>query len=98
MAVAKAALLEPLRETELEIIPVTLVLGGGVAGMTAAKALADQGFQVNLVESSSELGGNARSLYKTWRGENISEFVEKLVMSVEQHPSINVFKSAEVLS
>lgn len=97
MAVAKAALLEPLRETELEIIPVTLVVGGGVAGMTVAKALADQGFQVNLVEASPELGGNARSLYKTWRGEYIADFVERLVASVEQHPSINVFKSAELV-
>jgi len=98
MAVAKAALLEPLRETELEIIPVTLVVGGGVAGMTAAKALADQGFQVHLVETSPELGGNARSLYKTWRGEFVAEFVEELAANVEGHPSISVYKSAELAS
>lgn len=96
MAVAKAALLEPLKETQLDIIPVTLVLGGGVAGMTAAKALADQGFQVHLVEKSAALGGNARSLFKTWRGENIVDFVEQLVASVEQHPSITVYTSAEL--
>ena len=62
MAAAKVALLEPLRETELEIVPVTLVVGGGVAGMTAAKTLADQGFQVHLIEKSPQLGGNARFL------------------------------------
>ncbi len=98
MAVAKAALLEPLREPELDIIPVTLVLGGGVAGMSAAKALADQGFHVHLVESSEELGGNAKSIYKTWRGEFIAEFVEQLAASVEQHPSITVYKSAELMN
>jgi heterodisulfide reductase subunit A len=98
MAVAKAALLEPLRETELDILPVTLVVGGGVAGMTAAKALADQGFQVHLLESSDVLGGNARSLYKTWRGEFVAEFVEQLATDVEQHPSIAVYKSAELLT
>ncbi len=96
MAVSKAALLEPLRETQLDIIPVTLVVGGGVAGMTAAKALADQGFEVHLVERSPQLGGNARLLNKTWRGENIGEFVEELTNSVEQHPSIRVYKSAEL--
>ena len=56
--------------------------------MSAAKALADQGFHVHLVESSGELGGNAKSLYRTWRGEFIAEFVEQLTASVEQHPPL----------
>ena len=97
MAAAKVALLEPLRETELDIVPVTLVVGGGVAGMTAAKTLADQGLQVHLIEKSAELGGNAKSLHKTWRGENIAEFVEQLTESVEKHPFINVYKSTELV-
>ena len=97
MAAAKVVLLEPLRETELEMVPATLVVGGGVAGMTAAKTLADQGFQVHLIEKSPQLGGNAKSLYKTWRGESIAEFVEQLTESVEQHPFINVYKSTELV-
>ncbi len=96
MAAAKAALLEPLREAQLDIVPVTLVIGGGVAGMVAAKALADQGFEVHLVERTSRLGGNARQLQSTWRGENIQDFLGDLVASVEGHPSITVYKSAEV--
>ncbi len=96
MAAAKAALLEPLRETELDIVPVTMVIGGGVAGMVAAKTLADQGFEVHLVEKSKQLGGNARFLQSTWRGESIPEFVDQLTQGVEQHPSISVYKSAEL--
>jgi heterodisulfide reductase subunit A len=96
MAVAKAALLAPLNDTDLDLDPATLVVGGGVSGMTAAKALADQGYEVHLVESSPRLGGQARSLFKTWLDENIPEYVEKLANDVESHPLIHVHKSAEL--
>jgi heterodisulfide reductase subunit A2 len=96
MAVAKASLLEPLQETKLGLTPVTMVVGGGVAGMTAAKTLADQGYEVHLVERAAELGGQARSLYKTWKGESIQDHVGRLVADMEQHPLIHVHTSAEL--
>jgi heterodisulfide reductase subunit A len=96
MAVSKAALLEPLKDTELDLEPVTLVVGGGIAGLTAAKTLGDQGYEVHLVESSPELGGQAKSLYKTWKAESIQVFVKRLVGEVENHPKIHVHKSAEL--
>jgi heterodisulfide reductase subunit A-like polyferredoxin len=58
MAVAKAQRLEPLHKTEVEVQKVVLIIGGGVAGMTAALTLADQGFPVHLVERTERLGGN----------------------------------------
>jgi heterodisulfide reductase subunit A-like polyferredoxin len=58
MAVAKALRLEPLYKTEVPVQKAALVLGGGVAGMTAALTLADQGFPVHLVEREARLGGN----------------------------------------
>jgi heterodisulfide reductase subunit A2 len=96
MAVAKAALLEPLKESELAMNPDALVLGGGVAGMTAAKNLADQGFRVHLVERDAELGGTARFLYKTWKGELIKDYLLNLVEEVEQDPLIHVHRAAEL--
>ena len=48
-----------------------LVVGGGIAGMTAALALADQGFPVHLVEKTGELGGTARQLHRTLDGEDV---------------------------
>jgi heterodisulfide reductase subunit A2 len=96
MAVAKAALLEPLKESELPMNPDALVLGGGVAGMTAAKNLADQGFRVHLVERDAELGGTARFLYKTWKGELIKDYLLNLVDEVEQDPLIHVHRAAEL--
>lgn len=64
MAAAKASHLEPQKETELDICPTALVIGGGISGITAARALAKQNFQVHLVEKESELGGMLNHLYK----------------------------------
>ncbi len=50
MAIAKARLLEPLRTDTVGVIPAAMVIGGGIAGMTAALSLADQGFHVSLIE------------------------------------------------
>src|SRR5512138_2189777 len=64
MAVAKAANLEPQNENELEINPASLVIGGGISGITAAISLARQGFEVHLLEKEAELGGMLRNLYR----------------------------------
>ena len=96
MAVAKAALLEPLPETELGLNPVSLVVGGGVAGMTAALNLAEQGYEVHLVERSSLLGGQARGLFKTWRGEDIQAHVRDLTERVSKNPLVQVHLSSKL--
>ncbi|MBN1106683.1 MAG: CoB--CoM heterodisulfide reductase iron-sulfur subunit A family protein, partial [Deltaproteobacteria bacterium] len=96
MAVAKAAFLEPLRETELTLNPVTLVVGGGVAGMVAAKNLADQGYDVHLVERSSALGGQARFLHCTWKGEEVAPYLEHLISEISAHPHVKVHLSSEI--
>ena len=66
--------------------PQVLVVGGGVAGMVAALGFAEQGFPVHLVEKSPELGGTARHLYRTWKKESISAFVNDLAARVKEHP------------
>lgn len=96
MAVSKALLLEPLLETEIELHPVTLVVGGGVAGMVAAKSLADQGYEVHIVERTAQLGGQANFLYKTWKGEDIQEYVKHLIDDVDAHPRIYLHLSTEI--
>jgi heterodisulfide reductase subunit A-like polyferredoxin len=63
MAVARAARLEPLYKVSVPVQKSALVLGGGVAGMTAALSLAGQGFPVHLIERTDELGGNLRHIY-----------------------------------
>ncbi|MBI4055528.1 MAG: FAD-dependent oxidoreductase [Elusimicrobia bacterium] len=62
MGVEKARRLAPLHSDEQPVAPAALVVGGGVAGMTAASALARQGFETHLVEKENELGGILRFL------------------------------------
>ena len=62
MAVDKARLLEPLEISHLPLTQRALVVGGGIAGMTAAASLARQGFETHLVEREDRLGGMLRQL------------------------------------
>ena len=95
MAVARAARLAPLQKSKMEVVPNALVLGGGVAGMSAALNLGDQGFQVYLAEKSDKLGGNALSLERTINGEEIKPFLTDLVSKVENHPKIDVHTQSQ---
>ncbi len=95
MAVARAARLAPLQKGKMEVVSNALVLGGGIAGMTSALNLGDQGFQVYLVEKDEKLGGNALAIEKTIRGEEIKPFVTDLISKVESHPKIQLFKKSE---
>ena len=90
MSVAKAGLVRPLTETDLAISHSAIVVGGGIAGMTAALSLAHHGFPVHLVERSNSLGGNALLLHKAYKGEAIPAFVEKLANEVESEAHITL--------
>ena len=90
MAVSTVALKEPLEEPELGIHQTALVIGGGISGMTSALSLARQGHDTHLVERDSALGGQARSLYKTWKGEDIQAHLQELIEAVEAEPKLQV--------
>ncbi len=62
MSVMRASLLEPLEEISIDIHPASLVIGAGIAGMTAALSIASQGYEVFLVEKEAEVGGMLRNL------------------------------------
>ncbi|MBU1055058.1 MAG: CoB--CoM heterodisulfide reductase iron-sulfur subunit A family protein [Proteobacteria bacterium] len=96
MAVAKARLLTPLKE---EIIPVEqrgLVIGGGLSGMTAALALADQGFECVLVEKEKELGGNLKHHFFTLNKNDPQKLLAEIKDKVLNHPLITVCADAKV--
>ncbi len=79
MAVAKIASSVPLASITVPIVSKGLVIGGGLAGMTAALSLAEQGFEVHLVEKTNKLGGNSLNLKHTYSGEHVPMKVAKLI-------------------
>ena len=95
--VAKARLLKPLKKPEISVTPVGLVMGGGVSGMTAALELANQGFEVHLVERENELGGHLRKIYYLLEGENPKEMLNSLVEAVTRNDKIHVHLNSEVV-
>jgi heterodisulfide reductase subunit A len=97
MAVAKACLLEPQTEPEVDVKPVSLVIGGGVAGITAALTLANQGFKTHLIEKEKQLGGTVRRLFKLYPTlAEAPEVIDPLIKAVENHPNIEVLTSTTV--
>ncbi len=97
MAVAKAALVEPLHQVELSLNKEALVVGGGVAGMNSALSLANSGYPVHLVEKTGELGGNARYLLNSWKGDLVAPYVDGLVKQIEDHADITVHLDSELV-
>jgi heterodisulfide reductase subunit A len=90
MSAARAARLEPLQEFELPVDKRALVVGGGLAGMTSALSLAEQGFEVYLVEKDKDLGGVARRIHYTLEGMDVQAYLNDLIGKVYRHPSIHV--------
>jgi len=96
MGVAKARYIKPLKEQKVPVIPRTLIIGGGLAGMTAALTLANQGFACYLIERQSELGGNLRHIHYTLEGNNPKELLERLNEEISQHKKVEVFTNANI--
>ena len=96
MAVGRVAKSVPLQEETIPVNNAALVIGGGIAGMTAALALADQGFPVHLVEAEEQLGGTARRLHKTLDGDDLGAFLANTIDLVSNHPGVRVNLAARV--
>jgi len=96
MAVAKARLLQPLKKPKIDVTPAALVIGGGLSGMTSALELADQGFEVHLVEKENDLGGNLLKIRFTLEGEDPQEKHRELVDRIRNNKMINVHLGTQV--
>jgi heterodisulfide reductase subunit A len=96
MSVARACYLEPLQEFDLPVNKTALVVGGGIAGMTCALSIANQGHEVHLVEKDTDLGGTARKLHYTLEGLDVQAYLRDLVREVYQHPLIHVYTDATI--
>ncbi|MBW1861133.1 MAG: CoB--CoM heterodisulfide reductase iron-sulfur subunit A family protein [Deltaproteobacteria bacterium] len=96
MSVARTANLEPLQEFDLPVNKTGLVVGGGLAGMTSALGLANQGFEVHLLEKDTVLGGMARRIHYTLEGLDVQAYLGDLIRKVYRHPLIHVSHEATI--
>jgi heterodisulfide reductase subunit A-like polyferredoxin len=96
MSIARARHLKPLQGTHFNVNQTGIILGGGVSGMTAALALADQGFKTVLIEKTNRLGGNFTSLHYTLEHSNIKPFLNNLIKRVKKHPNIELYLNSDV--
>jgi heterodisulfide reductase subunit A len=96
MSVARSADLEPLQEFDLPVNKAALVVGGGLAGMSCALAIAGQGHEVYLLEKESELGGTARRIHSTLDGNDVQTQLETLIRKIYRHPAVHVYTEAVI--
>ena len=97
MSVARAASLRPLYERQIPVTKRALIVGGGVAGMNAALGIADQGYEVVLVEKEPQLGGLGNRLTKTIEGMDVRDLVSNLRTQIENHSFIDVMTDAVIV-
>ncbi len=95
-SVARARHLEALQEYDLPVNKAALVVGGGIAGMTCALSIANQGHVVHLLEKDSRLGGVARKIHSTLDGLDVQEYLKDLISKVYKHQFIYVYHNATI--
>ncbi|MBC7250117.1 MAG: CoB--CoM heterodisulfide reductase iron-sulfur subunit A family protein [Anaerolineae bacterium] len=89
---------EALEPFSLPLVKRALVIGGGIAGMTAALHIADAGYPVVLVEREAQLGGKMRQLSGLYLNFDAApDLLETKIAAVMQHPNIQVLTNAEVV-
>ena len=96
MGVARAARLQPLEKFQIEVEPSTLIIGGGISGMSAATVLANQGYHVIIVEKDTELGGQLRFHYLLYPGNMESEKMLSIREEILNNPKIEVHTSSTI--
>ncbi|MBA7521589.1 hypothetical protein ES705_13696 [subsurface metagenome] len=96
MAQAKAGTLEPLYNRKIKISRNALVVGGGVSGITSALNLAEQSFEVYLLEKSETLGGNFMKVKFLINGDDPQNKLNSLIDKVKQHPKIHIYTNSQI--
>ena len=98
MAVAKVRLMQPLQTLEVPVTNKALIIGGGIAGITAALDLAEQGFKVYLLENSQSIGGHMAALDKTFPTLDCSICIEgPKMVDCARHPNITIFAYSDLV-
>ena len=97
MALSRLKHIDPVSAPMVPVTRRALVVGGGIAGLYAALAIADHGYPVDLVERKPQLGGNLDWLNSTLDGQSTRPLLDDVVQQVEKHPQVNVHLQTEIV-
>ena len=96
MAVAKVKRNEPLERIEIPVTQRALIIGGGVAGMEASLDLAEQGYEVIMVEKEQSIGGHMSQLTKTFPTLDCPMCILAPKMALHEHKNITIYSFSEI--
>jgi heterodisulfide reductase subunit A len=97
MGAAKAALLEPQEESESSVIPVAVIIGGGISGLAAMSALVSQGIETHLVEKEKQLGGILKDIAVIGpEMKNTKELLGKMIKEIQCSPKAHFHLSSRM--
>jgi heterodisulfide reductase subunit A len=96
-AVARVRTNKPVHKEPVNVNHSCLIIGGGIAGMTAALDIAEQGFKAYIIEKENELGGNLRNVYHTLEGKEPQTFLKETIEKVKNHELIQIYTNSKVV-
>ena len=96
MGVAKSAGLAPLEEIESSLVRKVLVIGAGIAGLSAAQALSDMNLDVILVEKTPNLGGLLQKVHQLDTGQSARNALSIIIDDVQSRSNITCYAKAKV--
>jgi heterodisulfide reductase subunit A len=95
-AVARVRMNKPVIKSPVDVVHSCVIIGGGIAGMTAALDIAEQGFDVYLIEKEPELGGNLKNIYHTLEGSDPQQFLKEIIEKVKNNDKIHVYTNSKI--
>ena len=97
-SVAKAKLLKPLKKFKISVNKTALIIGAGLSGITASLELAEQGFEVHLIEKEKEIGGNLRNIQYLPEGQNPQKHLKDIIQKIHSSEKIILHTSSQVIN
>ncbi len=96
-AVVRVNFHEPLDKLSVDVDPATLIIGGGIAGMSATLMIANAGKKVFLIEKNKELGGNLVNIDLTFpHMDSVQQLLQPKIQKIKDHPNIELFLETEI--
>lgn len=97
MGLARLRYAAPVRQSGAKVTPRVLVFGAGIAGMSAALAIADRGVNVVIVEKNEASGGHLKWLQKNIKGDDLFTHGQERLKRVEQHTHITLLENTAIM-